>query len=151
MKKQYITVDAFKAMEGTEKLDAIYDFLLSEFTPFNDVKTSEPPYNPAQPVMDAIKMARETAGMDAAQGAIAAHDQIKVGDTVILKSGGPVMTITTLQRDNGRSIAAMVSWFRDGKFWELPLPSLDMVVKHSVVLPSESKMTTEHPSPDPHS
>lgn len=40
------------------------------------------------------------------------RDQLSVGDTVRLKSGGPTMTITTIDSPYGADLQAFCTWFK---------------------------------------
>jgi uncharacterized protein YodC (DUF2158 family) len=54
-------------------------------------------------------------------------DEIKVGDTVKLKSGGPTMTVDWVSRENPSILVAGCSWFDDSnkkQFERFPLTSL---------------------------
>ncbi len=41
-------------------------------------------------------------------------DEIKVGDTVQLKSGGPLMTVDSVSDHHG-TLSAICTWLKDGK------------------------------------
>lgn len=58
-------------------------------------------------------------------------DEYKIGDTVRLKSGGPVMTITKTGTSDGEP-TAWVNWFDSGgsvKTDAFPLKALDRIDK----------------------
>lgn len=57
-----------------------------------------------------------------------ADDQLQVGDTVRLKSGGPLMTISSIQDEYG-TMQAWCEWFDDKKAPQARSFALTSIIK----------------------
>ena len=68
-------------------------------------------------------------------------EEVKVGDVVTLKSGGPVMTVTDIQ-DDGQ---AQCQWFKPGP----PNPSDDEDGLVTRCFPKTADLTLTHILPEP--